>query len=104
MSIMETMQKPRGARRSFSDEYKQEVVALIASSGKSVAEIARDLDLTETAVRRWVEQAEIDAGKRPGLTSDEHAELVALRQEVRVLRDERDLLKRATAFFAKETR
>ena len=66
--------------------------------------MARDLDLTETAVRSWVRQAEIDAGTRDGLPSEERAELARLRREVRVRREERDLLKRASAFFAKETR
>jgi transposase len=104
MSIMETMGNGRRARRSFSAEYKAEVVELCRTSGKSIAQIARDLELSETALRRWIAQAEIDAGRRPGLTTDEHAELVALRKEVRVLREERDILKRATVFFAKETR
>ena len=101
---METMGNGRRTRRSFSDEYKAEVVELCRTSGKSIAQIARDLELSETALRRWIAQAEIDAGRRPGLTTDEHAELVALRKEVRVLREERDILKRATVFFAKETR
>ena len=101
---METMEEHRRPRRSFSDEFKAEVVELCQTSGKSIAQIARDLDLTETAVRRWVAQAEIDAGRRPGLTTEEHDELVRLRKEVRVLREERDILKRATAFFARETR
>ena len=101
---METMGNGRRTRRSFSDEYKAEVVELCRTSGKSIAQIARDLELSETALRRWIAQVEIDAGKRPGLTTDEHAELVALRKEVRVLREERDILKRATVFFAKETR
>jgi transposase len=104
MSIMETMGNGRRARRSFSAEYKAEVVELCRTSGKSIAQIARDLEVSETALRRWIAQAEIDAGRRPGLTTDEHAELVALRKEVRVLREERDILKRATVFFAKETR
>ena len=65
---------------------------------------ASDLGLTVSAVRRWVAQADIDAGRRPGMTTDEHEELVQLRKENRVLREERDILKRATAFFAKETR
>jgi transposase len=65
--------------------------------------VCRDLDLTETAVRRWVAQAEIDAGRREGLTTAEREELTQLRKEVRVLRQERDLLAKATAFFAKET-
>ena len=81
-----------------------EVVALCRSSEKSMSEIARDLDLTESSVRRWVSLAEIDAGCREGLTSTEREELVRLRKEVRVLREERDILKRATAFFARETR
>ena len=102
---METMeQKRKRPRRSFSDEYKAEVVELCRTSDKSITEVAQDLGLTVSAVRRWVAQAEIDAGQRPGMTTDEHAELVALRKENRVLREERDILKRATAFFARETR
>jgi transposase len=104
MSIMETMEKRKRPRRSFSDQFKQEVVDLCRNSGKPITEICRDLDLTETAVRRWVAQADIDDGKRPGLTTDEREELARLRKENRVLREERDILKRATAFFAKETR
>ena len=80
------------------------MVELCRKGDRSVAEVARELDLTETAVRRWVHQAEIDAGQRPGLTSSEHEELVRLRKEVRVLREERDILKRATAFFARGDR
>jgi len=101
---MEIMGNGRRPRRSFSDEYKTEVVELCRTSSKSIAQVARDLGIGETAVRRWVAQAEIDTGRRPGLTTEEHAELVALRKENRVLREERDLLRRATAFFAKETR
>jgi transposase len=78
-------------------------VELIRSSGKAIGQVCRDLDLTETAVRRWVQQAEIDAGKRPGLTTAERAELAELRREVRILREEREILKKAAAFFAKET-
>jgi transposase len=91
------------ARRSFSAEFKAETVELVRSSGKSVGEVCRDLDLTETAVRRWVQQAEIDAGKRPGLTTAERSELAELRRENRILREEREILKKAAAFFAKET-
>ena len=102
---METMEEKRKRpRRSFSDEYKAEVVELCRTSGKSISEVARDLGLTVSAVRRWVSQADIDAGRRPGMTSEEHSELVQLRKENRVLREERDILKRATVFFAKETR
>lgn len=98
------MQQRRRRRRAFTDSYKSEVIELCRKGDRSVAEVARDLDLTETAVRRWVHQAEIDAGRQPGLTSSEHEELIRLRKEVRVLREERDILKRATVFFAAEAR
>jgi len=98
------MEERTRQRRSFTDAHKAEVVALCQTSGKSIGEISRDLDLTESCVRRWVAQAEIDAGLRTGLTTDEREELTRLRRENRVLREERDILKRATAFFARETR
>ena len=91
-------------RRSFSKAFKAEVVELVRTSGKTVPEVCRDLDLTETAVRAWVRQAEIDDGQREGLTTSEREELARLRKENRVLREERDILRRATAFFARETR
>lgn len=94
----------RRPRRSFTDEYKAEVVQLCRSGEKSIGAVCRDLDLVESVVRRWITQAEIDAGQRDGLTTEERAELRRLRKENRVLRQERDILKRATAFFAKETR
>jgi transposase len=96
--------KERRPRRSFSKEFKAEVVQLVRTSGKNIAAIAREMDLGETAVREWVRQADIDAGRRDGLTTAEREELTALRKENRVLREERDILKRATVFFAKETR
>jgi transposase len=101
---METMGRTKRPRRSFTKEFKAEVVELVRQPGNSAASVARDLDLTETAVREWVKQADIDDGMRDGLTSSERAELAQLRREVRVLREERDILKRATAFFARETR
>lgn len=91
-------------RRTFTVEYKAEVVGLYRTTDKSVAQIARELDLTESAVARWVAQAERDDGKRAGLTTSEREELAYLRRENRILREERDVLKRATAFFAKEIR
>lgn len=94
MALRGVHMAPR-ARRSFSAEFKAETVELIRSSGKSVGEVCRDLDLTETAVRRWMQQAEIDAGKRPGLTTAERAELAELRRENRILREEREILKKA---------
>ncbi len=101
---METMGRTKRPRRSFSKQFKAEVVDLVRQSGSTPASVARDLDLTETAVRAWVRQADIDDGGRDGLTSAERAELARLRKENRVLREERDILKRATAFFARETR
>ena len=99
----ETMRKRR-RRREFTDAYKAEVVALCQNGDRSIAEVARDLDLTETSVRRWVAQAEVDAGRKPGMTSSEQAEMARLRQEVRVLREERDILKRAMSFFVRDAR
>jgi transposase len=104
MSTMETMGRTKRPRRSFTKEFKAEVVELVRQPENTAASVARDLDLTETAVREWVKQADIDDGTRDGLTSSERAELAQLRREVRVLREERDILKRATAFFARETR
>ena len=91
------------ARRSFTAEFKAETVELIRTSGKGIGQVCRDLDLSETAVRRWVAQAEVDAGRREGLTTAEREELARLRREVRVLREEREILKKAAAFFARET-
>jgi transposase len=106
MSIMmETMgRKKARRRRSFTKEFKAEVVALVRQPGNSVASVARDLDLTETAVRVWVKQADVDDGHREGLTTSEREELAALRRENRRLSQDVEILKRATAFFAKETR
>lgn len=94
---MESMgkKKPR-PRRSFTPDFKTEIVELCRRGDRSVGQVAKDFDLTETAVRDWVRQAEVDAGDRDGLTSDEREELARLRQDV-------DILRRATAFFATET-
>lgn len=91
-------------RRTFSPEYKAEVVSLYRTTDKSVAQICAEHELTDSAVRRWIAQAEVDAGEREGLTTGEREELTQLRKENRILREERDILRRATAFFAKETR
>lgn len=90
-------------RRQFSKQFKAETIALIQRSGKSVPQVCRDLDLAESVVRRWLAQAQIDAGQRDGLTTAEHEEMLRLRREVRMLREERDILKKAAAFFARET-
>jgi len=101
---MEETMRQRRKRREFNDAYKAEVVALCQKGDRSMAEVARDLDLTETSVRRWVAQAEVDAGRRPGQTSAEQAEIAQLRKENRALREERDILKRAVSFFARDAR
>ena len=83
-------------RRFFPPEYKAEVVELIRSSGKTVGRVARELDLTETAVRQWVRQAELDTGRRSdGLTSSERDELRRLRRQVHDLEEEREILRTA---------
>ena len=97
------MEPQHKTRRQFSKQFKVETVALIRSSGKSVPQVCRDLDLAESVVRRWLSQAEIDEGRREGLTTAEREELTRLRKEVRVLREERDILKKAAAYFARET-
>jgi transposase len=94
----------RRARREFSDEFKARTVELLETSGKSLSHVCRELDLTPSAVRRWVAQAKIDAGQRTGLFSAEREELIRLRRENKVLREEREILKKAAAFFATETR
>jgi len=104
---METMARKKSRpRRSFTREFKAEIVELCQRGDRSLGQVARDFDLTETAVREWVRQAERDAGTRHdgGLTTDERAELAQLRRENRRLREDVEILKRATAFFAKETR
>lgn len=99
-------QEPRSrrARRKFTPEFKAEIVELCQRGDRSIGEVSRDLDLTETAVRDWVKQTDIDAGARPGLTSTEREESAELRRENRRLRGDVEVLKRETAFFAKETR
>jgi transposase len=102
---METVakKKPR-PRRSFTPEFKAEIVERCRQGDRSVAQVAKDFNLVESAVRRWVEQADIVAGQREGLTSGDRQELQELRRENRRLQSDVDLLKRAMAFFAKETR
>jgi transposase len=92
-------------RRSFTDEFKAGAVALVLKEGKTVADVARDLDLTPSALGLWVKQAKVDAGKGPlgALTTAEKEELARLRKENRELKMERDILKKAAAFFAKES-
>jgi transposase len=97
--------KPRRRRRSFTDDYKAGAVRLVLDEGKTVAAAARDLGLTESSLRNWVEQARADRTHgKTGLTTAEREELARLRKENRVLQEEREILKKAAAFFAKERR
>jgi transposase-like protein len=92
-------------KRIFTEEFKAEAVNLYRQSGKTKAEIARDLGVTHTCIGQWIKQADIEKGNGPrgALTLAERDELVRARKEIRVLRMERDLLKKSVAFFARET-
>ncbi len=94
---------PKRKRRKFTAEQKADAVRLAREVG-SIAQVARDLDLTESALRNWVQQANIDEGHGPegALTTEEKEELRRLRREVRTLRMERDFLKKSAAFFDQE--
>lgn len=106
MSTMtETSPKSRRVRRQFDDEFKAQAVRLVLDEGKTVPTVARDLDLTETALRSWVHRARANRTRgRTGLTTAEREELAQLRKANRVLQEERDILKKALAFFAKPSR
>jgi transposase len=99
-------QKPkRRARRQFTDEFRAGAVRLVLDEGKTVSQVARELDLTASALSIWVKHARADRTRgRTGLTTAEREELAELKKEVRELRMERDLLKKAAAFFAKESK
>ena len=104
MEIEKKLKKQQRPRRSFTDEFKAGAVRLVLEEGQSITQVSKDLDLTQSSLGKWVEQARADKGKstRGTLTSDEKAELAQLRKEVRTLRTEREILKKAAAFFAKE--
>jgi len=104
---MSTMADPksRRPRRRFTEEFKQQAVRLVLDEGKSVTAVARELDLVPSALGQWVKQVQADRSKgRTGLTTAERDELVRLRKALRVAEEERDILKKATAFFAKQSR
>jgi|SRR5579859_648836 len=92
-------------RRSFSAEFKAEAVRLCKVGDRSIQQVSKDLDLTETALREWVKRADVDAGEGPpgALTTAEREELTRLRKQVKRLEVEREILKKAAAFFAKES-
>jgi transposase len=94
------MGAPRNPQRPYPEEFKREAVELLRSSGRPLVQVARELGVSTESLRLWRKQAEIDACERDGLSSDERAELRELRREVRVLRQERELLKKAAVAVA----
>ena len=91
-------------RQPYPEEFKRQLIEL-HRSGRSLASLAREFEPTENAIRRWIKQSELDAGDRDdGLTTDEREELRRLRRDNRRLREEREILKKAAAWFARETR
>jgi transposase len=102
---MATKADGRRPRRQFSEEFKDGAVRLVLDEGKSVGAVARELDLTASALSLWVHQARAERTHgKTGLTKAEREELAALRKENRILREEREILKKAAAFFAKQSR
>ena len=89
-------------QKRYSDSFKTEAVKLVKVQGRSIAKVAEELGISGSGLRRWVETAEVEHGEREGMTTAEKAEIRELRREVQVLRMERDILKKAAAFFAKE--
>jgi transposase-like protein len=98
-----TEEPTRRRRGRYPREFRRDVAALVIDQHRTVADVARELDLVEQTVSNWVRQERIDRGQREGLSSDEREELTRLRRENRQLRIERDLLKKATAFWVKES-
>lgn len=101
MSVME--QEPVRTRRSFTDEFKRDAVALVIDEDRKIIDVARSLGVGEGTLGNWVRQSRVDRGDQAGLTTTEKAELAELRRENARLRMERDLLKRATVFWVKES-
>jgi transposase len=102
MARMDSGKTGRRARRRFSTEFMTGAIRLVLDEGKTIGAVARDLDLTPSSLANWVRHAQADRTKgKTGLTSDERAELATLRKDNRELRMERDILKKAAAFFAK---
>jgi len=87
----------------YPPEFKLEAVRLVKEGNRNIADVARDLDVSGQSLRNWIRQHEIDEGQREGLTTSEREELRRLHREIRMLREEREILKKAAAFFAQET-
>lgn len=87
----------------YPPEFRREAVELARSSGKPIAQVARDLGVSSQTLHTWIKQADVDAGKREGLSTEEREELRRLRRENRTLVQEREILKKAAAFFARES-
>jgi transposase len=91
-------------RPPYPEEFRREAVELVRSSGRPVKEIAKDLGVSDQSLSNWVKRADIDVGRAPGLTTEDREELRKLRRENRILREEREILKKAAAaFFARES-
>jgi len=101
--FMKKLSKPARKRRSFTPEFRAEAVRIARTPGKTIAQVALELDLTETSLRAWVKQADVDAQPDPQgpLTTNERAELTRLRRELRIVEQERDFLKKTAAYFAR---
>ncbi len=91
------------SRPPYPPEFRAEAIRLAKTSGEPISRIAKDLGISDQTLRNWVKQDDVDAGKKSGLTSDERAEMRELRKENRRLREEREILRKAAAFFATET-